>query len=125
MRAEFVRGMEFAGVKLDGGKNAAAKGAADVSTQDSRVKVGGWGGGGGSGGGGGAGGRWGAGGRRGRGAGRVPPGAGRPPPPPTRCPFHPTSPCTQLLVIPTDEELSIAQQTLEVIRTQKGTATAA
>lgn len=31
----------------------------------------------------------------------------------------------QLLVIPTDEELSIAQQTLQVIRKEKGTAAAA
>ncbi len=31
----------------------------------------------------------------------------------------------QLLVIPTDEELSIAQQTLQVIREEKGTAAAA
>lgn len=69
MRREFVRGMEFAGVVMDDGKNDAASGTqADVSAAGSRVK---------------------------------------------------------LLVIPTDEELSIAQQTLQVIRKEKGTAAAA
>jgi hypothetical protein len=41
MRAEFCRGLEFAGLRLDGGKNEAApRGAAvDVSAAGSRVKV--------------------------------------------------------------------------------------
>lgn len=70
MRMEFVRGMEFAGVRIDDGKNAQAAGGvqADVAADDSKVK---------------------------------------------------------LLVIPTDEELSIAQQTLQVIREEKGAAAAA
>lgn len=44
MRREFVRGMEFAGVEIDDGKNAAAAGGvqADVSAADSAVKVGQW-----------------------------------------------------------------------------------
>lgn len=156
MRAEFCRGLEFAGVRLDGAKNeAVGRGAAaDVSVAGSPVKV--WGG------------ALHVGGPR-------PSRAcacllllgmlgdtcrccflpGEPQRPcahkharltrcvhwrglllrhpcmphhhhhhhhPTRTPPSPPPPATQVLVIPTDEELSIAQQTLEVIDHARGVA---
>ena len=113
MRREFCRDMQFAGVQLDNAKNEGApRGTeADVSADGSKVKVGGW-------------------------AGcleacrpkfgcaaasyarALPPRHCCRPPPTPALPLAPV----QVLVIPTDEELSIAQQTVEVIDNARGVA---
>lgn len=130
MRAEFCRDMQFAGVEVDEGRNAAAVGgqAADISAPGSRVKV-----------------------QPSTCLSFFPPclslyvsfllsvhpqrllhahacRARAPPHAATsahttrttgRAPCPPTPP-PQVLVLPTDEELSIAQQTLEVIEKARG-----